>query len=223
MPQADGPCCALRVLRVNAGPQLRPSLAITNMFTEPGTWHGGSIELLMLFRGESSVVRERIGSALWAQPCLDGPYLLNGVEPEEQIKVAWNGLDPSYGVATLTNQGRVAFCSSFVEDEDGLWLYAGIPMGALGYEFPVGAYPFGSEDPSSWLAPLHEWFVSLAKQMYASNAFDAAVIGWLTTMEVEELASGVIPDNRYHTYIACGGGGVEVNAINRRKSPCGDG
>jgi hypothetical protein len=173
------------------------------MFTESGTWDGGSVELLCLFRHATQSSRSLIHRAVWSWPSLVGPYANSKLEPEAQLGSDPTDEEATYGVALLPGQiGRVAFQTTFVEDSNGVWLYAGVPLGSLGRVLPVGAFPFGEENAQEWEHIVYGWLFGLAEHLHSQMSLERAVIGWLTTMEVEELAAERIPEVRHHGYIA---------------------
>jgi hypothetical protein len=134
------------------------------------------------------------------------PYSQSKVEPEQQPKVQPALGQALYGVATLPNGSKVAFATSLIEDEDETWLYAGVPMGSLGTAYPVGAFPFDKAF-APWPNEVYPWLFGLAKYMFSHLQFERGVIGWLTTIEVDELAEDLLPEKRYHGYL-CAEDGV---------------
>jgi hypothetical protein len=173
------------------------------MFSEPGSWDGGSIELLCLFRSPSVPSASEVHAAVWTWPQLSGPFMSSKLEPSEQAMCDPKDLKATYGVASLPGQiGQAAFQTTFVEDSDGTWLYAGVPLGSLGRLLPVGAFPFGEAAVQNWEHVVYGWLYGLAEHLYRKFKFDRAIVGWLTTMEVDELSERRIPEVRSHGYIA---------------------
>ena len=172
------------------------------MFTETDTWSGGSIELLCLFRGATTELTKAIQETLWRWPYLTGPYTNSNLEPGDQSVGDPADLEARFGVAQLPGEiGRAAFQTMFVEDDDGLWLYAGLPLGSLGRVLPVGAFPFDEQAVQDWELVTYRWLVGLAEHLHAQVPFKRAAVGWLAIAEVEELVAERIPDVRYHGYI----------------------
>jgi len=185
------------------------------MFTEQDTWTGGSIELLVSLGPPSAERRFGASRAVWQWSALQGPYAHRDVEPTDQSVVNVTAAGHYYGVATLPNDaGHVAFATCFVEDDDGLWLYAGSPLGSLGTVLPVGAFPFGEPSTAQWEQMVYEWLFGLAQHLFVDIPFERAVVGWLTTMEVDELARAVVPEQRGHGYIVARNGRLEYHAPN---------
>lgn len=189
------------------------------MFTEPGVWRGGSIELLCLFSRGGAERRRALCSVVWAWSHLAGPYRSSSVEPSMQVRCEPTDEAATYGVASLPGQlGSVAFKVSFVEDENGLWLYAGVPLGSLGKVLPVGAFPFGEPVVQHWEHTVYAWLFGLAEHVHSQVPFECGVIGWLTLMEVEELAERRVPEQRSHGYIASAQGKLLYYAPNRKEA-----
>lgn len=190
------------------------------MFTEPDTWNGGNIELLVALGPSSAERRLGASRAVWRWSALRGPYPRRDVEPGDQQLVAnGTGAGHYYGVATLPRAtGDVAFATCFVEDDDGLWLYAGSPLGSLGTVLPVGAFPFGGLGSAAWELTVYEWLFGLAQHLFAEVPFERAVVGWLTTLEVEQLAQAVVPEQRGHAYIVVSNGRPEYLAPNLKSA-----
>lgn len=177
------------------------------MFTGAEPWSGGRIELLVAL-GPSSPERQlKALRSVWGWRPLRGPYLQSNVEPEYQVQVEVVLGQALYGVATLPNRKRVAFATSLIEDEDGAWLYAGVPLGSLGTAYPVGAFPF-DEGFAPWQHEVYAWLFGLAQHLFCELQFERGVIGWLTTIEVDELAEKRLPKKRYHGYVRVEGGAL---------------
>ena len=176
------------------------------MFIEPDTWNGGEIDLLCaLDPGRHSV--EGCLRAIWSWSCLQGPYNRFDLEPGAQT--LGSPLEARYGVAALPGHSeKVAFKVTSTGDEDGHWIYAGIPLGSLGRVLPVGAYPFVSIVGASWERTVHEWLFELALHIHKHVPFERAAIGWITTMELDELASKHVPEVRYHSYLVASDSGL---------------
>ena len=185
------------------------------MFTEPDTWTGGAIELLVALGPSNDERRLKANRAVWRWPVLRGPYLERDAEPSDQSVVSIPAENTYYGTGTLASgSAAVAFATRLVEDSDGLWLYAGTPLGSLAKILPIGAFPFGQSSSEEWVKMMYEWLFGLAQHLFAEVKFERAVIGWLTGMEVEYLADKVVPEKRGHAYIVARHGGLEYYAPN---------
>ncbi len=184
------------------------------MFTEPETWSGGRIELLVAL-GQSTPERQlEAVRSVWHWQSLSGPYAQSKVEPEKQQRVAASLGQALYGVATLTGVSKFAFATSLVEDEDGTWLYAGVPIGSLSTVYPVGAFPF-DEGFAPWQNEVYAWLFGLAQHLFCDVRFERGVIGWLATTEVDELAEQRLPKNRYHGYLVAEEGALRYYPPNQ--------
>lgn len=185
------------------------------MFTEPETWSGGSIELLVAL-GDTTADRQlQALQCLWQWSALSGPYAQSKIEPAFQAPIQPTLGKSLYGVATLPGcAGQVAFATSFVEDEDGSWLYAGIPLGSLGTVYEVGAFPF-DEGFAAWQREVFAWLYSLAQHLFQQVPFERGVIGWLTIVEVDELARRQLPEKRYQGYVVAENGILKYYAPNQ--------
>jgi hypothetical protein len=178
------------------------------LFTQPDTWTGGAYELALEL-GDTSNDRLRAALfALWTQPTLDGCYLELSAEPWEQQRIAPTpdlALDGWLcGVAQLPNGVHVACRSCTVRETDGAdWLYFGVPMGALGRAYPVGAYPFDDGLPLDWREPMNEWLRHVGEQIFLSVPFRLGLVGWVVGGEIDSTtvrATGV-PLERYEGYL----------------------
>lgn len=174
------------------------------MFVGWDTWAGKCTELLCLYRGASEDHVERVQHAVWSWPCLLGPYASRHVGPEHQPLVSPSHENAQYGVVTLPGKtGRVAFEASYIADEQGLWLYAGMPEGSLSRVVPTGP-SLGHDEGASrdWMFAIHDFLFGLAQHIHERAPFERGVIGSLLTVgEVGCLAERQVPAIRWHAYI----------------------
>ncbi len=185
------------------------------MFTEADTWSGGSSELLVALGKCDPAQKLRALRGTWSWSALSGPYAQSRIEPEQQARIEPAPGLPLYGVATLPDGvSQVAFATTLVEDDDGCWLYAGAPLGSLGTVYDVGAFPFEAGF-AAWEHEVYAWLYALAEHLFREFAFERAVIGWLTTKEVDELAQKRMPENRFHGYIIAADGKLRYYAPNQ--------
>lgn len=187
------------------------------MFTEPETWSGGRIELLVALGSSTPERQLEAVRSIWRWQSLSGPYAQSKVEPEQQQRVAASLGQALYGVATLPGESKFAFATSLVEDEDGTWLYAGIPIGSLGTAYPIGAFPF-DEGFAPWQHEVHAWLFGLAQHLFSEVHFERGVIGWLTTIEVDELVEQRLPQKRYHSYLVVEEGALRHYPPNQERA-----
>jgi hypothetical protein len=192
-----------------------------HVFTAAGAWTGGSFELLLYLEHATEERVRRVVKSIWTAPRVLGCWLELDLEPAEQERVFPGDLDLGVvlrGLATLPNDSLAACASSLVNDEGGWWLYFGIPMGSLGRAYPVGAYPFESGAPTDWIVPVSEWLLGVATSVFGVVPFEAGVIGWLTTADVDtcrDIASGRVPSDRWHGCLIPNEGVLEWYRPNR--------
>jgi hypothetical protein len=179
------------------------------LFTAPDAWSGGSFEILM-FLGRVDRLRVRnLLAALWGLPSLEGCWRDGNAEPEAGTRryPSAGELESGgvlRGLAELPNGCRCPCSSAVVTDDDGSWVYFGMPLGSLGRCYPVGAYPFEDATDRSWVGSLSEWLADIGRGVYSAMPFRAAVTGFLTTMEVDEIrgiTSGEIPTAKWNGYL----------------------
>ncbi|MDB5346398.1 MAG: hypothetical protein JWP89_4775 [Schlesneria sp.] len=146
-----------------------------------------------------------ITRVLWSYPQLDGPYLDRHREPESQERFdltdyGQDGFESLLGILKTWDGHEVPFTQSTVVDDDGLWVYAGPPLGGLPVSWDVGAYPFDDGKPADWLLPLVEQLGELSEYVHRRCPMLAATYGWLTVLDVDIVVDaivGKIPDERW--------------------------
>lgn len=183
------------------------------LFTAPDAWSGGSFEILMfLGRVDSSYVQEFLG-ALWGLPHVEGCWLDRTVEPDDRSRVHPSAVDLEshsalFGLVELPNGCRCPCSSYLVDDDNGFWVYFGMPLGSLGTCYPVGAYPFEEGSDQTWVAELSEWLADMGRELYGQQPgqkpFRGAVTGFLTMTEVQQLLTGDVPQKRWNGYLIQG-------------------
>jgi hypothetical protein len=175
------------------------------VFTKPDAWTGGSIDALMCFGVWRRDKVAEITRALWSYPQLDGPYLDRHREPESQERFdltdyGQDGFASLLGSLMTWDGHEVPFTQYTVIDDDGLWVYAGPPLGGLPVSWDVGAYPFDDGKPADWLLPLVEQLGELSEYVHRSCPILAATYGWLTVLDVDivvDAIAGKIPEERW--------------------------
>lgn len=179
------------------------------LFTAFDAWLGGSFEILMYLGKVEELYARNCISALWALPHLRGCWRDQSVEPKECTRLDPAKLDVEenrilYGIAELPN-GCFCPCSSYeLTDDNGSWVYFGVPLGSLGRCYPIGAYPFEDGSDLFWLDPVSKWLASIGHGVHAVNPFKAAITGFLTTREVDEVLRIIaqdIPAERWNGYL----------------------
>lgn len=159
------------------------------VLTSENAWTGGHYQLLIdVGEGRSAPGQvTEVAAALWAHPCLDGPYPRCDLEPDRQAR-SEAGTGNCYGTATLPN-GTAVSCASwtlsslsdFLPDgephpPDLLEFY--LPLGSLRRAWPqIGGFPFQQgQNTRPWQEPLEEWLASIAADTYTRARFRLAVI-----------------------------------------------
>jgi hypothetical protein len=179
------------------------------LFTAPDAWSGGAFEILMFLGRVDRLQVRNLLAALWALPPLEGCWRDGNAEPEESTRLhpADGDLESDgvlRGLAELPNGCRCPCSSVVVTDDDGSWVYFGMPLGSLGRCYPVDAYPFEAETDRSWVGPVSEWLADIGRGVYSAASFRAAVTGFLTTLEVDEvrgITTGEIPAERWNGHL----------------------
>ena len=145
------------------------------LFTDIDAWDGGEFGISMfLGRVDSHYAREFL-SALWAWPHIEGCWLDKTKEPEEGSRLSPTDIDLDnppppggdlFGLVELPN-GCLCPCLSFVmDDNNGLSVVFGIPIGSLRRCRPVGAYPFDDGSDLTWIGELSEWLADIGRGLY---------------------------------------------------------
>lgn len=153
------------------------------LFTLEDAWSGGDFGLLLFLGNVSKASVKTALCALWDHLSLDGCWVRDDVEPEDQPRVAaadWkDGQEPIlYGVATLPNKNQCNCRSIILSYDDGIWLYLGTPMGGLARSYPVGGYPFNEGSDVPWMMPMSEWLADIARSIFADYPFKLGFTGF---------------------------------------------
>ena len=184
------------------------------LFTRAGAWTGGSYELLLEYEPlEVEALRSAV-EHLWTHPSLDGCYRNLATEPGDQSRINLAEADPARllcGIATLPNGDRAPSSSIVVADEEATWVYFGVPMGSLGYSYPVGAYPFADGLPLDWRNPLDKWLRGVAEFVFAAHPFRLGFIGWIDPLDTTaaDIAEVGIPRERWRGYLVPDGSNLD--------------
>jgi hypothetical protein len=169
------------------------------------TWSGGSFEILF-YLGEKDAIL--LLEKLWSKMGFDGPYSDNKILPtnQEKLKTISNIEGGNlYGTSIIENK-TVACATTTIkdEDEDGVWIYFGFPLGGLNEVYDVGAYPFEDGKNHVWTEQLAQYLREMAENLFRDVPFDGAIIGWLTAVEVDEVLQAVrsgVPEERWFWYL----------------------
>lgn len=188
---------------------------MADLFTNPDTWTGGSIELLLWFDRSALASPVDVLGNVWNWSSVKGPVLSNSEDYSTQQRVDVANLSavdvPSlYGIAALPNKTTtVCATHAFLESEEpGFYVCFGLPLGSLSRSYPVGAYPFDASPSDPWALEVHAWLADLAFRVHDQFPFAGGIIGFLTTMEFDEVRRGDIPEDRYHGYLSVSNGGL---------------
>lgn len=148
-----------------------------------------------------------VARTIWSFPRLHGPFRDRTTEPEDQEQLkdfdfTEDCCELLFGTYLLSGQTLCPFEHMTLLDSDGLWVYAGIPMGSMPSSWDVGAYPFDDGKPISWLLPLIEDLRELTHFVNSRHPMQAAMYGWICgILEVDvikESLAGRIPTERWH-------------------------
>ncbi len=178
------------------------------LFTDDDIWNGGFYELALEYeRGAVPGLVEGLG-AVWHAEGVSGCYLECGLDPQAQPRAEFQPLLPwnrhLYGLATLSSGSRVACGTCCVREEDGAdWLVFYLPMGALGYVYPVCAFPFDEENHEAWRRELDAWLVHLGRQVFNTAPFRLGLVGFETSGELraDDILRAGVPAKRPYAFL----------------------
>lgn len=179
---------------------------MTHCFHSPDAWSGGSIDTLMFFGPRTVTEAMQISDSMWKFSRLAGPFRERNVDPQLQTRFTSfdfteDGCESLIGTYHHACGVFSPFAQSTICDDEGLWIYAGIPMGGMPEEWDVGAYPFDDGKPVIWLPPLIEQLRELTAYIDSAHSVRAAVYGWLDVSAIDIIAdalAGKIPKDRWH-------------------------
>ena len=179
---------------------------MTQCFQSPDAWSGGSIDALMFFGPRPVTEAMQIADSLWKFSRLAGPFRQRNIDPQFQTRITSfdfteDGCESLFGTYKHACGAFSPFAQSTIRDNDGLWVYAGIPMGGMPEEWDVGAYPFDDGKPVTWLPPLIEELRKLTAYIDSAHFVRAAVYGWLDVSATDIIAdalAGKIPRDRWY-------------------------
>jgi len=182
----------------------------SSLFTEKDAWTGGSFELAIEFENVSDEKLLQGLRALWSYSFLEGCYKQNNVEPSNQAQINANiiplSTDHLYGIATLPNDKQIGCSTVLIREEKGSdWIILGLPMGALGEHYSVGAYPINDGNSVEWKREIEAWFINIAEGVFSKASFRLALTGWNAggdTYAIDVAVQG-IPKQRWHGFLWC--------------------
>jgi hypothetical protein len=179
-------------------------------FTPKNVWYGGFYELALELGEPSDERLFEALDALWQHPSVEGCYLENDVEPNEQKRVS-----PSpqllnrmhiYGLARLPDGKQVACGSCIIREDDGSdWLDFYLPTGAVGEVYDIGGYPFDKAGFAhrDWQIPVDEWLKDIGKHIFSIVPFNLGLIGFEVSGEAyaADILKTGIPAERHIGYL----------------------
>lgn len=174
--------------------------SIEARFASRDAWSGGGAHGLALRYARPSLARLTAArDALWTFPGLEGCWRRNDRAPSAASRIrSTYGLPihrTLYGLALLPGTGGVPcaahalpplppdddcpLCKVFGHEEEPTgWVMFGIPFGALGMAYPIGAYPENDGSSLEWRDAVDGWLRRLADHVHQAAPFDAALVGW---------------------------------------------
>lgn len=178
---------------------------MNDVFLHPDSWSGGTFDALMFF-GPTSLDRTiDIANWMWSYDQLDGPYRQRYIPIAQQSKVSPNFTEDGCEQLVGHYRHQDGQCSPFVHTtirgDEGLWIYAGIPMGGFPPNWKVGAYPFDDGKPIDWMLILINdlrLFTSYVRQRFS---IVAASYGWFDVSIldiIDEALKGKVSDDRWY-------------------------
>ena len=178
---------------------------MTSPFQNPDAWSGGTFDALMFF-GPTALNRTiEIARHIWCYPHLNGPYRECHLRPSQQGKAEPNftedGCEQLVGEYRHQDDTISAFVHTTIRGDDGLWVYAGIPMGGFSSNWDVGAYPFDDGKPVDWVIDLTNELQRFTRFVRDSYSIRAAAYGWFDVSildTIEDAMNGTIHDDRWH-------------------------
>lgn len=191
-------------------------------FLNADAWSGGTFDVLLYF-GPTSLPRTiDITRRIWSFPQLNGPFRHRNLLPSQQ-----NHVDPDFsedGCEQLVGEfkfpdGAISpFVQTTIRDEDGLWVYAGIPMGGFPANWNVGAYPFDDGQPVDWILDLNTLLRNLTNYVRDACPMLAVAYGWFDVSILDTIGdalNGVVRDDRWHELEVATDEGWQIYSITK--------
>jgi len=179
-------------------------------FTPQTIWWGGFYELAIELGKPSDERLFESLKALWQHSSLQGCYLDDDVEPNEQEQVSPSPelLDRMhiYGLAQLPDGQKVACGSCLIREEEGSdWLDFYLPTGALGRAYDIGGYPFDEVGVAhkDWQVPVDNWLKDIGTNIFPVVPFNLGLIGFEVSGETyaADILQKGIPTERHIGYL----------------------
>ena len=178
---------------------------MVNLFQNPDAWSGGTFDALMYF-GPTPLERTvEIANHIWRYPQLNGPFRDRHQLPAQQPKAKPNftedGCEPLVGEYRHQDHTISSFVQTTIRDDDGLWIYAGIPMGGISASWDVGAYPFDDGRPVDWVIDLTNELQLFTRFVRGKYPVRAIAYGWFDISildTIDDAMNGTIYNDRWH-------------------------
>lgn len=93
------------------------------------------------------------------------------------------------------------FVHTTIRGDEGLWIYAGIPMGGFPESWDIGAYPFDDGKPVDWILRFTDDLRMLTSFVREQFPMLAASYGWFDVSildAIDDALNGRIQDDRWH-------------------------
>ena len=178
---------------------------MTHPFQNPDSWSGGTFDALMYFGPASITETLRISETIWRYARLNGPYRERHLLPSQQEKVTPDytddGCEQLVGEFHHQNNAVSPFVHTTIRDDDGLWIYCGIPMAGFPPDLDVGAYPFDDGKPVEWVIDFTNQLQTFTDYVRIHHSMLAAAFGWFDISILDTLddaMNGKIHDDRWH-------------------------
>jgi len=186
------------------------------VFSDEEVWTGGFYELALEYPSGTDDHLIQALTALWHRQDIAGCYLKQDLDPEDQPKLQFEpsmlALGHLHGVTTLPGGMQVACGTCLVRDGGASdWLVLYFPMSALGTAFPVGGFPFDSEDHEAWRAIVDTWLRDLGRNLFQTAPFRLGLVGFETSgvLRAAEIANSGLPQSRHAGLLVPTGDAVE--------------
>jgi hypothetical protein len=155
--------------------------AMTEIFQPPERWYGGWYELAIQVgpHGNDAALRALL-ELIWNRPELTGPYASQKTEPDAQpIAAIAPDARHYYGCLQLAHK-RLA-CGTYVVQEDcepggSDWVLLYVPVQEA--EWKLGGNGIGDDFSRPALAPLADYYATVADMAYREYPFAMALAGW---------------------------------------------
>ena len=178
---------------------------MVNPFHNPDAWSGGTFDALMFF-GPTSLGRAVDTTCrIWGHPQLNGPYrdrnTLTSLQPKADPSFTEDGCEQLVGEYRHPDGAISPFVQTTIFDDDGLWIYVGIPMGGFPDNWNVGTYPFDDGKPVDWVIRLTDDLKGITDFVRISNSVLACAYGWFDVSILDTIGdalNGKINADRWH-------------------------